>query len=214
MKYVIEHMEDAVSDWVTCEYKRIVSDVGAENVIFTNMRPGENCPDLESQEMRDVLQGAVAVSENFLEFFAAEKGGGDDLSRVCLLDQEATELLVPEDEGKFEYFLFGGILGNVDDFDADRTKVLRAQGYTCRNLREAQMTTPTAVCVSHRILHRKVPFDELRFVDRPEFETDGAETLMMPFRYLADSSTGKPIMADGILDLLTSDLEWDISDLQ
>ena len=103
---------------------------------------------------------------------------------------------------------------SVDDFDADRTKVLRAQGYTCRNLREAQMTTPTAVCVSHRILHRKVPFDELRFVDRPEFETDGAETLMMPFRYLADSSTGKPIMADGILDLLTSDLEWDISDLQ
>jgi len=35
MKYVIEHMESSVSEWVECEYTRIVQTCGAENVIFS-----------------------------------------------------------------------------------------------------------------------------------------------------------------------------------
>lgn len=34
------------------------------------------------------------------------------LERICLLDSEADETLCPEDKEKFDYFLFGGILGN------------------------------------------------------------------------------------------------------
>jgi ribosome biogenesis SPOUT family RNA methylase Rps3 len=34
------------------------------------------------------------------------------LQRICLLDSEADETLCPADAGEFDYFLFGGILGN------------------------------------------------------------------------------------------------------
>ena len=75
------------------------------------------------------------------------------------------------------------------------------------------MTTPTAACVTYLILDEQKPFESLKFKDRPEFETEyEGETLMMPFRYLVGDD-GKPIMADGVLDILTGDLEWDLSDL-
>ena len=76
------------------------------------------------------------------------------------------------------------------------------------------MTTPTAVCVTNLILEKQRTFETLEFIDRPEFDTDyDAEKLIMPFLYLKGDD-GKPIMADGVLDILKSDLDWDLSDLQ
>ena len=37
---------------------------------------------------------------------------GVPLSKICLLDSEAGETLSPADAEEFDYFLFGGILGN------------------------------------------------------------------------------------------------------
>ena len=205
MKYVIEHMEESVDNWVECEYKRIVRDCGGKNLIFTNMKPGKNCPTYESM---DYLDGALCVPESFEEYYGAR-----DKKRVCLLDEQAEKDLTPGDSTEFDFFLFGGILGNVDEQDADRTKVLREQLYSSRMLGNHQMTTPTAACVTHLILDEQKPFESLKFVDRPEFETEyEGETLMMPFRYLVGDD-GKPIMAEGVLDILTGDLEWDLGDL-
>mgnify|MGYP000864609114 FL=1 len=207
MKYVVEHMEESVDNWVECEYKRIVADCGAANVIFTNMKPGVNCP---AYDELTFLSGATLISESFEEFY----GTAADKKRVCLLDEVAEKDLEPSDAGEFDYFLFGGILGNVDELDADRTKVLRIQEYSIRRLGKKQMTTPTAVCVTNLILEKQRTFETLEFIDRPEFDTDyDAEKLIMPFLYLKGDD-GKPIMADGVLDILKSDLDWDLSDLQ
>ncbi len=35
MKYVIEHMEPSINDWVRCEYIRIIQTCGAKNLLFS-----------------------------------------------------------------------------------------------------------------------------------------------------------------------------------
>ena len=128
------------------------------------------------------------------------------LDRICLLDSEAPETLSPTDAALFEFFLAGGILGDVDDNDPDRTKELRILGFPCRNLGKAQMTLDTALLTCHQIISRQVPFDELKFIDRPTFPLSNNEFIDMPFRYL-DDGNGFPIIPDGMLDLWRKDFE-------
>lgn len=151
------------------------------------------------------------------------------LERICLLDSEATETLSPADSQNFDYFLFGGILGNgklrcskvfslsiplVDEFDFDRTSVLRVRGFPTRNLGNMQMTTDTAVRVSKMILIDGATFPEIPFVDRPEFEVQGQqERLVMNFRYVADEQ-GEPLICPEVLALLKEDFEFNLEDLE
>ena len=71
---------------------------------------------------------------------------------MCLLDPRATEELSPSDKEEFEAFLFGGILG--DDPPRDRTAELRILGLPSRHLGSVQMTTDTAVLVTHTVVER------------------------------------------------------------
>ena len=71
------------------------------------MIEGENCPPYNEITF---LEGATLVKERFLDFFQ-----GDDKSKVCLLDEQHEKDLCPDDSENFDYFLFGGILGNVDE---------------------------------------------------------------------------------------------------
>ena len=201
-------METEISQWVRNEYTRMVADVGASNLMFTNMKPAVNCSEYNSEEML-FLKGCTLVPETFQEFHDAKDG---DRTKAVLLDERSEAVLSPSDSGQFQYFLFGGILGNVDELDMDRTKELRVQGYTLRHLGKEQMTTPTALAVSYRILHDQTPIDKLEFIDRPEYEVTESETLVIPFKYLADSN-GEAIMADGNLELMSADLDWDLEEL-
>jgi ribosome biogenesis SPOUT family RNA methylase Rps3 len=67
-------------------------------------------------------------------------------SRVCLLDPKAPLPLAPDDKDKFDWFLYGGILG--DDPPRDRTGELRKLGFEGRHLGSVQMTTDTALGVT------------------------------------------------------------------
>ena len=203
--YVIEHMETEISEWVRNEYTRMMSDVGGSRLMFTNMKPGVNCSDYTSPEMA-FLSKATLVATTFAEFHDAKHG---NRTKAVLLDERSECILCPQDAGQFEYFLFGGILGNVDDLDMDRTSELRDQGYTLRHLGKEQMSTPTALAVSYRILDQQTPYAELEFIDRPEYEVTDTETLIIPFKYLVDDN-GEAIMAPGNLELMSKDLEWDL----
>lgn len=159
------------------------------------------------------------------------------LNRICLLDSESSEELKPEDANLFDYFLFGGILGNgtytdyitykyfeylfyvhvVDEFDFDRTSVLRVKGFPTRNLGSMQMTTDTAVRVSKMILIDSQNFSQIPFIDRPEFEIDpenNSEKLLMNFRYVADETSGEALICPEVLALLKEDFDFNISTLE
>ncbi len=53
------------------------------------------------------FEGATCASESVIEHLKDVP-----LQHICLLDSEADETLSPADAQTFDYFLFGGILGN------------------------------------------------------------------------------------------------------
>lgn len=95
------------------------------------------------------------VSQDSILTFLASSSPPIPISKVCLLDPKAPKALCPEDgdSDRFEYFLFGGILG--DDPPRDRTGELRAMGFEGRHLREVQMTTDTALHVTKLVVEDK-----------------------------------------------------------
>ncbi|KAF7366817.1 hypothetical protein MSAN_00940000 [Mycena sanguinolenta] len=143
------------------------------------------------------------------------------LGKVCLLDPKAELPLSPEDgDGRFEWFLFGGILG--DDPPRDRTSELRVLGFPTRHLGPVQMTTDTALGVTKLVVEDKVRLDDIPYVVRPVYQTlrfsvdpvlsqnfptivfNPKESVEMPFRYIAEGS--EPKLPPGMRELLHEDL--------
>ena len=104
----------------------------------------------------------------------------------------------------------------VDEFDFDRTSVLRQLGFPRRSLGPMQMTTDTAVRTSSMILLQGRSFESIPFVDRPEFEVDGVEgeKLVMDFRYVRDEESGEPLICAEVLELLKADFNFDYAGLE
>ncbi|KAL9709204.1 hypothetical protein Ac2012v2_007559 [Leucoagaricus gongylophorus] len=123
--------------------------------------------------------------------------------RICLLDPKAEKTLSPEDgNGTFDWFLFGGILG--DDPPRDRTSELRVLGFPSRHLGPVQMTTDTALGVTKLVVQDKIPLDEIPFIDFPMIQFNAKESVEMPFRYI--TVDGEPKLPPGMRQLLYDDL--------
>jgi len=188
LTYVIEHMEEdeatpsSLPPWVELEYTHMKMLAGASaRVLFTNLSQ-RSCASL-----REKL-ASLRIS----------------LSKVCLLDPKAQRKLEPEDSLEFEWFLFGGILG--DDPPRDRTSQLRQLGCPTRHLGTVQMTTDTALGVTKRVIHDKVSLEEIPYVTFPTIKFNARESVEMPFKYIADRPAGEPLLPPGMKELLYEDL--------
>ncbi|MFQ5621691.1 MAG: SAM-dependent methyltransferase [Candidatus Nanoarchaeia archaeon] len=182
MKVIIEHLDPKVWPWSVLEYRHISSIVGKENVIFTRVA---------KREFHKLL-GFGEVHEERVKDLKFEN--------VCILDPEAEEVLKPSDK-KFDYFLFGGVLGN-EPMDQRTDKELSSQlGYERRHLGKKQMSTDTAVNVVFKIIEVGIPFDKLKFVDDIEIEIEEGYSNIMPYRYLVGED-GKPVLPEGLIEYL------------
>lgn len=89
---------------------------------------------------------------------------------------------------------------------ADRTGILRRDGYPSRHLGPVQMTTDTALGVTKLCVQDGKRLDEIHFVDHPTIKFPGKgyenESVEMPFRYVVDERTGEPILPDGMREHL------------
>lgn len=133
--------------------------------------------------------------------------------RVCLLDPRAKTDLVPQDSLQYDYFVFGGILG--DHPPRDRTKELMEQYPNLlvgKRLGDKQMTTDTAIRTTQIIIEKQTSFEDVNFIDYPEFRFNKNEATEMPFRYVLNAA-GKPILPEGMLDLIKRDSEQSLDDL-
>ena len=86
------------------------------------------------------------------------------------MDFRAESVLKPADAQQFRFVVFGGILG--DHPPQDRAKEFRERFNHIRQLGTVQMTTDTAVLVSHEILEGQQDIENLSFVDDPEVPMD------------------------------------------
>lgn len=183
------------------EYENMRDIVGPDRLMITNFHHPT------SSEKCD-LTGISFLKESINDLHEIPK------ERICLLDSEASEELSPGDVDRFDYFLFGGILGNVDEFDFDRTSVLRVKGFPTRSLGSLQMTTDTAVRVTKMILIDRRPFATIPFCDRPEFAMpESTEKLVMNFRYVKGDD-GEALICPKVLELLKKDFDFNLESLE
>ena len=88
----------------------------------------------QTSELTSILQSQIA----------------SDLGNICFMDMRAEQVLQPADREQFRFLVFGGILG--DHPPQDRAKNFRETFSHIRQLGTVQMTTDTALLVSHEIL--------------------------------------------------------------
>ncbi|KAL6231649.1 hypothetical protein BDW75DRAFT_233414 [Aspergillus navahoensis] len=186
---VVEHLDPELGTWSALEYGCIARESHAAGSKFLL----SSVP--TSLQMPDDLAATKGLE---IEHRSVEEIFSDRRSKVCLLDPSAKVELSPADGDTFEVFLFGGIL--------DRTSELRKKGYEGRRLGPVQMTTDTAVRVTRMVVHDRVPLKEIQYIDHPEIVINEHERTEMPFRYVKDSE-GKPIMPEGMVELIKKDAE-------
>lgn len=190
--YVIEHFDDELYEWSLIEYRSVLQ-MTQQPVILTNLRGLLG-------RTQEILPTAHCYADSIAHMQV-------DPQRVCLLDMRAELSLTPEDKGLFDYYLFGGILG--DHPPRDRTKQLRDCNYPLRHLGLLQMPTNTALNVVKLIIEDSKRLEDLMFIDNPDIpinSEDCDETIEMEgFRYLADAN-GEPIIEPELIPLLAKDL--------
>ncbi|MBI4146595.1 hypothetical protein HY489_04630 [Candidatus Woesearchaeota archaeon] len=174
--YLIEHLEPRVYPWCKLEYAHVSSVVGKQNILFTNTKSSalKKFGKTEAKSVKKLL-----------------------LDNACVLDPEAKETLTPAIAKKYDTFIFGGILGDYPPRKRTQEEVkLSRPRY---NLGKEQMSTDTAVIVTHNIING-TPLDKMQFQDGIEIEIKKGESIQLPYRYLL--SNGKPLLPKGLVELL------------
>ncbi|KAI4233593.1 MAG: hypothetical protein LQ352_008241 [Teloschistes flavicans] len=199
--YVVEHLDPECGPWSTLEYVTIARESAEAGAQFC-LSSAPHRLDLPAS-LRDI-KGLHVTHQGVEDIYRDRK------DRVCLLDPAAKDELNPTDADVFDVFLFGGILG--DDPPRDRTSELRKKGFMGRRLGPIQMTTDTAVRVTRMVIQGKTPLNQIPYVDHPEIRIDEHESTQMPFRYVKDTQ-GKPLMPEGMVDLIKEDSDKGFEDL-
>ena len=180
--YIIEHLEPKLWTWSQIEYKHIGKLVGKAQCWITNIK-GTNTA---LQKCAKLIPKSVTTL---------------NLSKVCVLDPEAPTLLTTVDAKTFDYFVFGGILG--DHQPQKRTKKELTQHFPhrvqSRNIGKIQMSTDNAVAVVHEIV-RGTSFSTLQFKDEIEIPLAKNESVIFPYRYLI--LNGKPLVSVELIEYL------------
>lgn len=189
MKFIIEHLEQFVSEWCLIEYENISNIVGKENLIITN---------LQKKDFKKLKHLAEIHKESVLEM---------PLKNVCLLEPKSKKILTPND--KFSYYIFGGILGDhpkrgrTEKYLTSKLKTSKLVKPETRNLGDMQMSTDTAVLVAKTIAKDKIDFNKIKFIDKPEItlkEGKISESIILPYRYVNENS--KPRISKKLLEYL------------
>jgi len=199
--YIVEHLDEELGPWSELEYLAIAKETerGGASFCLSSLPAAFPVPEALRR-----ITGFQPEGRSVEEIYAADK------SRVCLLDPAAAKELEPGDADRFDVFLFGGILG--DNPPRDRTSELRKKGFEGRRLGPKQMTTDTAVRVTRMVIEQRVQLREIAYLDFPELKFDEHESTEMPFRYV-EGADGKPIMPEGMVELIEKDADKSIDDL-
>ncbi|XBW35551.1 hypothetical protein QEN19_001126 [Hanseniaspora menglaensis] len=213
MKYIVEHMETMpMSEWVTLEYKKMLQDVGKENLLICSLPNETKTTDIAEELIQLGLQWTTLQLDEIHTKFPSFTNIKD--KKMCLLDPRGDSELSCEDINQFEVCILGGILGSHPP--RDRTNELKDKYpglLVGKRLGALQMSTDTACRCAHYILDKQIPFDEIKFIDYPEIRFSKREAVEMPFRYILDDVSGKPILPDGMLKLMKKDSQQSIEDL-
>ncbi len=179
--YIIEHLEPKVYPWCLIEYRNISRIVGKENLWFTNIEKKNK--DLE--EIGRVIHSSIAELK---------------LKKVCVLDPEANKTLSPKEAKQFDYFIFGGILGDYPPRKRTRAELTRKiKNAQVRNIGKKQFSTDNAVLVTKKIAEG-FPLSKMRFIDKLTIRINNIESIELPYHY--PIINGKPQISNELISFL------------
>lgn len=174
MKFVIEHLEPELYEWCLIEYWHISEIVGKDNLVFTNIK--------DKKEQNKLRKFGKVYDKKVSEL---------DFKNICVLSQYAKKQLAKNDKNKFEYFIFGGILGDYPAKKRTDSIIRSLKGkkikFEERNLGKEQMPTDNAVYAAKRILDGG-KLSDLKFADELEIQINENESVILPFRYVVDDN--------------------------
>lgn len=173
--YIIEHLEPKLFDWCLIEYKHISNLVGKNNLWFTNIRNKK-----ERNKLRKLKLGLV--------FKESIKNIIKKLKAPCILDPESNKTLNPKESKEFNYFIFGGILGDYPPKKRTKkelTNILKKEtkGIQTRNIGKEQMSTDNAVYTVFQIAKKNKKLKDLKFKNKISIKINDIESVELPYKY-------------------------------
>ncbi len=180
--YVVENLEPKISRWVLIEYEWISHNVGKRDLIFTNVRT------------------RIDALEKFGKVYP-ESVSELPFTNCCILDPQADKLLTPSEAKKFDYFIFGGILGNNPVEGRTKKWLTSKMEGKCqvRNLGSKQFSTDTAVLVT-KMIFEGTPLEKIQFKEPLIIETGPNEEVELPYPYVLRN--GEPVVSPKLVEML------------
>ena len=184
--YIIEHLEKRTWKWCLIEYRHISKIVGKENLWFTNIKS-------KGSELRKYGR-AIRKPVSDLK-----------LKNACILDPDAKITLSTGDARKYDYFIFGGILGDYPPKKRTKKELTGKLGFLARNIGKKQFSTDNAVYVVKEISNGK-RFNNLKFKDKIEIKLGKLDSVILPYRYIVVN--GKPLVSGELIEYLKKRTEF------
>ena len=198
MKFIIEHLEPELFEWCLIEYRHISEIVGKENLIFTNIK--NKAEQNKLKKIGNVFEKKISELNDKLNF---------NKNKICILSQYAEKNLETNDKNKFEYFVFGGILGDKPAKNRTNFLILELKNsfikFEERNLGNKQMPTDNAVYAAKTILDGK-KLNDFKFIDEVEIQVNENESVTLPFRYIIDNN--KLVISEKLVEHLRKRKEF------
>jgi ribosome biogenesis SPOUT family RNA methylase Rps3 len=182
--YIIEHLEPEIYPWCLTEYKNISKITGKDNLWFTNVK-GKSKNSEELKNYGKVIKESVANL---------------NLKNACVLDPEASKLLEPKEAKSFDYFIFGGILGDYPPRKRTTPELTsKIKNAEARNIGKKQFSTDNAVLVVKNILSG-TPLDKMEFINNLVIHINKIESIELPYCY--PIINGKPQISKELVAFL------------
>ncbi|MDO8740669.1 MAG: SAM-dependent methyltransferase [Candidatus Woesearchaeota archaeon] len=167
-KFVIEHLEKKLYKWCFLEYGNIAKIVGKGNIIFTNIK--------NKKELLKLKKLGNACKESVFDFKFNK-------NKTCVLDPNSKKTLTPAIARKFDYFIFGGILGNYPPEKRTKRLLTEKLKFESFNIGKKQMSTDNAV-LAVKLIIDGVPLEKIKFKDNIKIKTGRNEEVILPYRYV------------------------------
>lgn len=179
--YVIEHLEPEVYPWCLIEYKNISKIVGRSNLWFTNLK----------KRNKNLEKIGKCIGKSVSEL---------NIKNACILDPEANKTLIPKEAKQFDYFIFGGILGDYPPRKRTTPELTsRMKNIEPRNIGKKQFSTDNAVLVTKKIADG-FPMSKMRFINNLSIRINKIESIELPYCY--PIINGKPQISPALVSFL------------
>ena len=179
--YIIEHLEPEVFPWCLIEYQNISRIVGKSNLWFTNIR----------KKNKNLEKIGKVFSKSVSEL---------NLENACVLDPAAKKTLNLKEAKHFDYFIFGGILGDYPPRKRTAPELTsKIKNAKARNIGKKQFSTDNAVLVTRKIA-RGFPLSKMRFINKLTIKINEIESIELPYCY--PIINGKPQISPELVTFL------------